>query len=293
MAGIFPPELLAQIDVDRMAFYEVFDELIERREMQPFIFVQPDGSLHLPHLNNAFDFFTGQFSTKGSFYINSASTGKFGDYIAHDVIDYIDSHFRTIADSRRRAIAGASMGGYGTLCLCMDYPGKFSAAAALSPGNFTIDSVPWRLHIPLMEKLLGKERADKADSETWDDILDSVDLVYAPGRRLLPTIRKDGNGRVLEYDQEAAQRWDEHDINILIARNPGIFKKIPLQVNCSRDDEFSLAGEAAKLHLTLQQLRINHEFDFYSDPAAALSPHILGIAYRVMPAIRFCLRYIS
>ncbi len=293
IAGVFPPELLAQIDVGRMAFYEVFDELIERGDLPPFIFVQPDGSLHLPHLNNTFDFFTGQTSTKGSFYINSASTGKFGDYIAHDVINYIDSHFRTIADSRHRAIAGASMGGYGTLCLCLDYPGTFSAAAALSPGNFTVDSVCWQLHIPFMEKLLGKEIADKSDSGAWADILDTVDLVYSPGRRLLPTIRKDDNGRVLGYDREAAQRWEEHDINILLARNPGVFKNIPLQVNCSRDDEFSLAGEAAKLHLTLQQLRINHEFDFYSDPAAALSPHILGIAYRVLPAIRFCLPYIS
>jgi enterochelin esterase-like enzyme len=68
----------------------------------------------------------------GSMYSNSPTTGNWEAYITHDLVSYIDSHYRTIADKDSRGLAGHSMGGYGTLRLAMKYPGVFSSIYAMS-----------------------------------------------------------------------------------------------------------------------------------------------------------------
>jgi S-formylglutathione hydrolase FrmB len=57
---------------------------------------------------------------------------RYDDYIAHDVVNFIDSAYRTRADAAHRGIAGLSMGGYGAMILALRFPGVFSAAASHS-----------------------------------------------------------------------------------------------------------------------------------------------------------------
>lgn len=68
----------------------------------------------------------------GSMYSDSPTTGNWEGYITHDLVAYIDSHYRTIASPESRGLAGHSMGGYGTLRLAMKYPGIFSSIYAMS-----------------------------------------------------------------------------------------------------------------------------------------------------------------
>ena len=68
----------------------------------------------------------------GSMYSNSVTTGDWEGYIAHDLVAYMDSHYRTIPDRMGRGLAGHSMGGYGTLRIGMKYPEVFSSIYALS-----------------------------------------------------------------------------------------------------------------------------------------------------------------
>src|SRR5208337_4710250 len=49
----------------------------------------------------------------GSMYSSSVTTGDFERFIAHDVVSYIDAHYRTIPDRLSRGLVGHSMGGYG------------------------------------------------------------------------------------------------------------------------------------------------------------------------------------
>src|SRR3984885_9675359 len=42
----------------------------------------------------------------GSMYSSSATTGDFETYVAHDVVAYIDAHYRTIPDRSSRGLAG-------------------------------------------------------------------------------------------------------------------------------------------------------------------------------------------
>jgi S-formylglutathione hydrolase len=72
----------------------------------------------------------------GSFYVNSPVTGNWEDFIAQDVVDYVDDHFRTLAQPESRGIAGHSMGGFGALNLAMHRPDVFGAVYSMSPGLF-------------------------------------------------------------------------------------------------------------------------------------------------------------
>ncbi|MGH7663142.1 MAG: alpha/beta hydrolase [Gemmatimonadaceae bacterium] len=56
----------------------------------------------------------------------------YDDYIARDLVAYVDSNYRTLAGRAHRGIAGLSMGGYGAVTLALAYPAVFSAAASHS-----------------------------------------------------------------------------------------------------------------------------------------------------------------
>jgi S-formylglutathione hydrolase FrmB len=56
----------------------------------------------------------------------------YDEYIARDLVAFVDRRYRTLADRRHRGIAGLSMGGYGAISLALAYPGVFSAAASHS-----------------------------------------------------------------------------------------------------------------------------------------------------------------
>ncbi len=70
----------------------------------------------------------------GSFYVNSPVTGKWEDYASKEVVSYIDSNYRTIANAQSRGICGFSMGGFGALNLALLHPEVYGATYAMSPG---------------------------------------------------------------------------------------------------------------------------------------------------------------
>jgi enterochelin esterase-like enzyme len=69
----------------------------------------------------------------GSMYSSSATTGDFEKFISHDVVGYIDSHYRTIPNRESRGLAGHSMGGYGASRIGMKHPDVFGALYIMSP----------------------------------------------------------------------------------------------------------------------------------------------------------------
>lgn len=69
---------------------------------------------------------------KGSMYSNSVTTGDWETYIAHDLVAYIDSHYRTIPNRMSRGLAGHSMGGYGAVRIGMKRPDVFSSLYLMS-----------------------------------------------------------------------------------------------------------------------------------------------------------------
>lgn len=69
----------------------------------------------------------------GSMYSSSVTTGDFEKFIAHDVVAYIDSHYRTIPKRSSRGLAGHSMGGYGASRIGMKHADVFGSLYIMSP----------------------------------------------------------------------------------------------------------------------------------------------------------------
>ncbi len=101
---------------------EVLDYAIATRRIRPFILVVSDQ-------RTTYD---------GSFYSNSGLYGNWEDFTAYDLVQYMDSHYRTLPYKDSRGITGHSMGGYGALKLAMHHPDIFGSVYALSPGALTI-----------------------------------------------------------------------------------------------------------------------------------------------------------
>ena len=69
----------------------------------------------------------------GSMYSSSVTTGDFEQFISHDVVAYIDAHYRTIPRRTSRGLVGHSMGGYGATRIGMKHPDVFGSLYIMSP----------------------------------------------------------------------------------------------------------------------------------------------------------------
>jgi S-formylglutathione hydrolase FrmB len=126
----------------------------------------------------------------------------YDDYIARDVVQWADKKYRTQATRQHRAIAGLSMGGYGTMALSLEYPAVFAAAAShsgvLSPlymGPRPFDGhARWAQDGAALELAYGKRfwptlwPAFGRDTAAW--------WSRDPGRRLQQLVAKKGEAAV-------------------------------------------------------------------------------------------------
>ena len=96
------------------------DRLVSDKRMPPAILVLVDGFTRLG----------------GSQYVNSIHNGDYATYVIRDVIGHVDGTYRTVSREEGRAVLGKSSGGFGSLYLCMQYPGTFSAFASHSGDSY-------------------------------------------------------------------------------------------------------------------------------------------------------------
>lgn len=79
-------------------------------------------------------FVDGAAQNGGAFYVNSEVSGNWEDYVVNEVVTYVDSTYRTLANRDSRGIFGFSMGGFGALNLALNHPDVFGATFSMSPG---------------------------------------------------------------------------------------------------------------------------------------------------------------
>lgn len=69
----------------------------------------------------------------GSMYSSSVTTGDFEQFIARDLVAYVDAHYRTMPDRLSRGLVGHSMGGYGATRIGMKHADVFGSLYVMSP----------------------------------------------------------------------------------------------------------------------------------------------------------------
>ena len=85
----------------------------------------------------------------GTFYVNSEAFGRWEDFVAVELVRFVDARFRTRPVPANRGLAGQSMGGFGVLYLAARHPGTFGHVYAMSPcclgfvGELSPESDQW------------------------------------------------------------------------------------------------------------------------------------------------------
>ncbi len=63
-------------------------------------------------------------------------------YIATDMVNYVDHHYRTLANAAHRAIGGLSMGGFGAMNIAIHHPNMFGCVISLG-GYYRAEGTIW------------------------------------------------------------------------------------------------------------------------------------------------------
>ncbi len=92
------------------------DRLIGEGKVRPMILVMPDCMTRIG----------------GSQYLNSPAVGQYEDHVIDELVPYVDTKYRTIADRDHRAVVGKSSGGFGSVILAMRHPNVFGLFASHS-----------------------------------------------------------------------------------------------------------------------------------------------------------------
>lgn len=189
----------------------------------------------------------GQDAYLGSFYVNSVTAGNWEDYIARDLVAYIDSHYRTVAAAEGRGVAGHSMGGFGALNMGLKHPDIFAAVYAESPccmemvGDITSSNPQWRRALQL--KTRAEFEAAVRAEEFWPVAFTALAAALSPNPRRAPMYLdlpyRDENGKLVR-NEPAYTQWQEKMPDMMLAAGRANLLRLQgLFVDYGTQDEFS------------------------------------------------------
>jgi S-formylglutathione hydrolase len=180
----------------------VLDSMIGQGQIHPCLVVAPDGRCD-PYL--------------GSWWADSALYGDYEDYVASDVVDFVESSYPTQSLPERRALMGWSMGGGGAMAVGLRHTDRFRAVAAHS-GFFNYDRMrgAWR------DTLLSYYPEGAPYDFQWDHDWQTNSMfgasgAYSPNLENPPTyvdLPFDAQGSVVEA---VLDRWKANDPDVLAA----------------------------------------------------------------------------
>ncbi len=181
----------------------IVDRAVAAGELPPMIVVMPDGGV--------------------SWYINDyQGKVRYEDMFFKELIPYIDSNYRTRAAREFRAVAGLSMGGWGTLIYALRHPEMFSAAAAFSPAVWTDEEIM------------------ATDDKTYEQMFARL---YGTGLK--------GKDRLTAHFQSY------NPLQLVKTLPVDKIKTVRFYLDCG-DDDFLYKGNAT-LHLAMRDRKIPHE----------------------------------
>ena len=244
-------------------FKKLLDEAIKTGKMRSMIVVAPNSNTKL----------------QGSFYTNSSVTGNWADYIAKDVVQYMDKNFRTIPDRKSRGLCGHSMGGNGALKLGMQFADIFSAVYALSPavldwhGDFSLSSRGFKLISKLNNEKAIVKALDESDKNGDFDsffaaVLTAMARVYSPNisnKELLADFPVTYVGDSAVYHPEVINEWEKQfPFHMIDHYLPQLRSLTALKLDWGRNEDFShIHYTSLQFSKKLEAYRIKHFAEEY------------------------------
>ena len=195
----------------------------------------------------------------GSFYSNSKATGDWETYVAVELVNYIDDHYRTIPDRMSRGLMGHSMGGYGTFRIGMKHPEVFSSLFAMSAGSAWDNGTVAPETAQALEAVKTKEEAAKvpyaqkgtlAKAAAWSADADNPPLFFD-----LPV--KDGKPQ-----PRIQAKWAASSLLVMLEQYaPNLKKMKAIAMNVGDMDALMPSNQAMDEALT--KAGINHTFEIF------------------------------
>ena len=214
----------------------------------------------------------------GSMYSSSVTTGDFEQFIANDLVAYVDAHYRTIPNRLSRGLVGHSMGGYGAARIGMKHSDVFGSLYIMSPcclsartaGSLNPEDEKALEAVKTPEdsaKLTFFERAQLATAAAW-----SPNPKNPPLYLDLPT--KDGTPQ-----PDVLAKWAANAPLAFVdqyVRGLRQYRAIAIDVG----DQDRLRTDAGKLHDVLGEYGITNSFEVYpgthtSKVADRIQNHVL------------------
>ena len=200
---------------------------------------------------------------KGSMYSSSPTIGDWERFVAEDLVAYMDSHYRTLANRMSRGLAGHSMGGYGAVRIGMKRPDVFLSLYLMSSCCLTANRNPNPQAMAAADAIKTREQAEEAarapgfgpsvnlaSAAAWSPNPDNPPLFLD-----LPV--KDGKVQpdvVAKWVANAPLEMVEH-----YAANLKKYYAIAIDVGTSD----GLLASNRQLHDAMTRLRIPHSYEEY------------------------------
>jgi S-formylglutathione hydrolase FrmB len=200
---------------------------------------------------------------KGSMYSSSVTTGDWEKFIAEDLVAYVDSHYRTLADRKSRGIAGHSMGGYGALRIGMKRPDVFMALYSMSACCLTANRAPRPEAMAASEAIKTREDAEKAASAPGFGPSTNLALAaaWSPNPNNPPLYLdlpvKDGKVR-----PDVVAKWAANAPHEMLAEHaPALMRYYAIAIDIGTKD--SLLDGNKQVHDALTRLHVPHYYEEY------------------------------
>ncbi|RDC62535.1 Endo-1,4-beta-xylanase/feruloyl esterase [Adhaeribacter pallidiroseus] len=134
----------------------MMDNMIAEGQIKPFIIVMTYGMT-----NNI------RPGTPGG--LRNFDINPFQTVLLEELIPYVDTNFRTIANRNSRAMAGLSMGGFATHTITLNKPDVFAYYGLMSGGVYTPEEIKDKSNVKLIFLSAGsKENPDRVRKATSD-----------------------------------------------------------------------------------------------------------------------------
>ena len=210
----------------------------------------------------------------GSMYSNSVTTGDWEDYVAKELVSYIDAHYRTIPDVASRGLSGHSMGGYGTMRIGMKHPEVFSSIYLLSPCCMT-PPLDWKSRPEMMKRLEAIHTFDEvAKADFFTKAMFASAAAWSPNPKNPPFFvdLPVHNG---ETQPMVLAKWAANAPLAMIDQYIGNIRRLRAIAFDAGDKDAQIAATIKDLDKDLNGYDIAHTFSIYE------GNHLSGVAERI------------
>ena len=227
------------------SFLDSADDLMRRKNCAEIILAMPDG-----------------WNRWGcSQWVDSGTNGNYTKYVTEDVVNFVDSNYRTIPERGYRMVAGVSSGGIGAFHIGGGNPDVFGVVGIRSADiYFEVTHIPWLVELVNASYPKGFRGPVPGNDSTW--YCYGLGAAYSPNPRKKPYYCdlpvRFPTGEIID---DVWQKWLRFDPIIAYEGYLDAFRSMHVYIDCGWRDEYQLHLGHRILHERFKKARLRHVYE--------------------------------